>query len=154
MRIFFIASFVLVLSCQQAKAAEAIQKISHRIATNEQVSENMVKDAIESGLWNTKKTAVALTIRKAAGTLCFVLIRQSQNRFMTVDVRNVESSNFGKLGSPRMHYDRYETAPTKWLERDDSNYQVVFRTHAWKDGQRFTVKEPLIIKSDGTPLWR
>ena len=42
----------------------------------------------------------------------------------------------------------------EWLRKDDSHFQVVFRTCAWKDGQRYTVEEPLIITKDGKPLWR
>jgi hypothetical protein len=54
-------------------------------------------------------------------------------------------------GSPE-HLEREE--PVEWLRRDDGLFQLVMRTRAWKAGQRFSVSEALVIKPDGTVLWR
>jgi hypothetical protein len=40
------------------------------------------------------------------------------------------------------------------VQRDDGLFQVIMRTRAWKSGKRYTVSEPLVIRADGTPLYR
>ena len=49
---------------------------------------------------------------------------------------------------------RFETTPVAWLHRDDGLLGVSMRTRAWRSGQRYTVSEPLLIRPDGTVLWR
>jgi len=74
---------------------------------------------------------------------------------LAVEASGVEGGNFGKLGiAGRSGYDRFETTPTQWLQREDGWFQDVMRTRAWKAGKRYTVSEKLLIKPDGTVLWR
>jgi len=150
----FIILIAIILIAVQVMAEESFEDISHQIAAKAQIDVNLVKDGIKSGLWNSEKTAAALSINKSGGSLCLVLIKRPNKSFIVVDVSNVEYGNFGKFGYPRSYYDRYETTPVEWLKRDDSHFQIVFRTRAWKDGQRYTVKEPLIVKKNGEPIWR
>jgi predicted DNA-binding protein len=154
MKIYFYTIIAIISIAMQVMAADRLENISSQIAKNKQINVGLVKDAIEKGLWNSEKTALALSIYKPGGSVCLVLIKHSNTNFTVVDVSNVENGNFGKLGYPRSYYDRYETKPVEWMIRDDSHYQVVFDTRAWKGDQRYTVTEPLIVKADGTPVWR
>lgn len=61
----------------------------------------------------------------------------------------------GKLGlNVRETYDSFALGPVKWIERSDGLYMLEIKTHAWKDGQRYTVSEPVVISAEGKPLWR
>ena len=114
----------------------------------------MVIRSSGSALWNTNRTAVAVAISRPAPSLVYVFIRQRNDTFLTVDVSGVESGNFGKLGRSRREYTRFETTPIKWLPRDDGYLQIVVRTRAWTGRQRYTVSEPLVIRADGSPVFR
>ena len=118
------------------------------------VPEVEIARAIRQALWNTNRTAVAVSIAQPTASRLFVFIRQRGGSFQTVDISGVESGNFGKLGRSRAEYTRFETVPVTWLPRDDGYLQVVVRTRAWRGRQRYTVSEPLVIRSDGTPVWR
>lgn len=118
------------------------------------VPEPEITRAVRAALWNTNRTAVAVSISHPAASRIFVFIRQPDDRFLTVDVSAVEGGNFGKLGRSRKEYTRFETVPVQWLPRDDGVFQVVMRTRAWAGRQRLTVSEPLVIRPDGTPVWR
>jgi hypothetical protein len=129
--------------------------VAARKALPQDISTNVIVRALGTGLWNSNKTAVAIVITKPKASLIFVLLRQTSGKYLAVDVGAVEGGNFGKLGTAgRAGYDRFETTPVEWLYRDDGMFQVVMRTRAWKLGKRYTVLEPLIIRPDGTPLWR
>ena len=77
------------------------------------------------------------------------------NKFIISDVSLVESGNFGKLGTAtRNKYEKYKTFPTKWLKTEGDYFQIEFTTQAWKNGQRYTVKEPLVVNFDGSLEFR
>ena len=91
----------------------------------------------------------------SAGFSRFCVLRQPDGAYLVADASGVEVGNFVKLGFlPRADYERFETIPVEWLHRDDGLFQVRIRTRAWKAGQRYTVYEPLIIRPDGTVLYR
>lgn len=123
---------------------------------NAAVPEAAFTRAIKTALWNTNQSAVAITVaaRHPTASLVYVLIRRPDGHYRPVDVSPVESGNFGKLGRDRTEYTRFETVPVKWLPRDDGCLQVVIRTRAWDGRKRYTVSEPLVIRADGTPVWR
>lgn len=81
-------------------------------------------------------------------------VRQGDGSFLEVDLSAVESGNFGKLGRGRGDYDRFETTAVEWLPRGDDLLQVRLQTRAWRQGQRYTVFEPLIYHRDGKVVWR
>ena len=110
--------------------------------------------ALPSALWNSNRTAVALALRRPAATLVYVFLRKPDDTFQAVEVSAVESGNFGKLGRPRNEYTRFETLPVRWLPREDGHFQVMIETRAWRGRQRYRVSEPLVIRADGTPMWR
>lgn len=120
------------------------------------VSTNDVAKALDGGLWNSNRTALAVSIsRVPKPSIIFVFLKQSSGHYLAGDVSSVEGGNFGVLGmSGRGAYDRFETTPVEWLHRDDGRFQVVMRTRAWKAGRRYTVSEKLLISADGTPLYR
>lgn len=120
------------------------------------VSTNEIAKALNAGLWNTNRTAVAISInRSPKPSLIFVFLKQADGRYIAGNVSGVETGNFGVLGSSgRSGYDRFETTPMEWLHREDGLFQITMRTRAWKSGQRYTVSEKLVIRKDGTPLYR
>jgi hypothetical protein len=129
--------------------AAAQKSVPREIATNQLVR------ALESGLWNSNRTALAVSIAQPKRSVIFVFLRQTNGAYLAADASGVEDGNFGKLGiAGRTAYDRFETTPTEWLHREDGWFQVVMRTRAWKAGKRYTVSEKLLIKPDGTVLYR
>lgn len=118
-----------------------------------ETSSNKVVQVLQTGLWNTNRTAVAVSFVKPKASVIVVFLRQPNGAYLATDASGVEDGNFGKLGiGGRAGYERFETVPVQWLRRDDQLFQVVMRTRAWKNGKRYTVSEPLIIKPDGTVL--
>lgn len=105
-------------------------------------------------LANRDRTAVAVAVHRQQRSLVLILLRQTGGEYRAVDVSPVEEGNFGKLGFPRSRYDRFETQPVEWIARKDGLFQVVIRTRAWQSGCRYTTAEALIVRPDGTPLWR
>ena len=119
------------------------------------ISTNEIARVLNAGLWNPEKTAVAVSFARPEASLVFVFIRRGPGKYQAVDVSGVEGGNFGKLGiAGRKGYERFETTPIRWMQRDDGLYFVEIRTRAWKSGKRFTVSEPMLISTNGTPLWR
>lgn len=113
-----------------------------------------VERALRAGIWNRDKTALAIHLPVPRGTALLVFILQATGEWVPVDVSPVERANLGKLGVPGTAFDSVVTVPLRWLDRSDGLLQVEVRTRAWKSGQRFTVSEPLLIRPDGTVLWR
>lgn len=122
-----------------------------------EVATNLLARALKSGLWNSNRTAVAVSIAQPhpKSSLVFVFLRQMGGTYQAVDARGVEGSNLAKIGSVRRPcYDRFETTPTGWLHREDGRFMVEMRTRGWRGGQRYTSSEPLLISTNGTILWR
>lgn len=125
---------------------------SAREVLHEEIPLGGLAEVLGKGLWNSDCMAVAISIRrpqpKASQT--FIFLYQPDETFLAYDASGVEGGNFGKLGIPgRERCECYETTPIKWLYRDDGYFRVVIQTRAWKDGQRYTVAEPLVIWVDG-----
>lgn len=119
-----------------------------------EIATNQLMQALESGLWNSNRTAVAVSILQPSASVVLVFLRQTNGTYLAADASGVESGNFGKLGRPRTDYERFETTPVEWLHREDGRFVVRMRTRAWRSGQRYTVSEPLHIRADGTVLYR
>jgi hypothetical protein len=107
-----------------------------------------------SALWNTDKSAAVAAIPSISGTRVTAYLQQQDGTFLEIDLSAVERRNFGKLGRLSTEYDRFETKPVAWLPRQDGLLQVKIQTQAWRTGRRYTVWEPLILRRDGTVLWR
>lgn len=152
-----IIAFVCLLGAFAASAA--VDKPEFEPALRAAIQKAAVPEAestraMKAALWNTNRTAVAVSMSRPAAAMIFVFIRQRDGSFLTVDISAVESGNFGKLGRGRKEYTRFETVPIEWLPRERGYLQVVVRTTAWAGRQRYTVSEPLVIQPDGTPVWR
>lgn len=119
-----------------------------------EVPASELRQAVQGGLWNTARTAVVFVLSRPKGSQVVVLLHPPDGACLAVDVSRVEEGNFGKLGRPRTEFSRYETTPVRWLSREDGLFQVRLRTRAWRGGQRFTVSEDLLLRSDGTVLYR
>lgn len=156
---YFLAVIVFALSIPPVLSAYA-SKIDKKLIVSAQkamsatVGDKALQAALEGGRWNADKTAVVVVVHRSKGSIVFIFIRKDSGEYLAVDASGVERSNFGKLGFGRSYYERFETIPVEWLDRDDPMFQVSIRTSAWKNGQRFTVYEPLLFKADGTILWR
>jgi hypothetical protein len=108
----------------------------------------------DSALWNSDKSAAVAATPGTSGTRVTAYLQQQDGTFLEVDLSAVESGNFGKLGQRPTEYDRFETKPTAWLPRQDDLLQVTIQTQAWRANQRYTVSEPVIIRPNGSVIWR
>ena len=92
-------------------------------------------------LWSKNKKALAVCINSDSSK-CYVSIDS-----IKVDITKVEDANLGKLGlRPRNAYSKIINFPSKWLQASNNEYLVNITTHAWFNGQRYTVTEPVYIK--------
>ena len=137
----------------QQDLSSSLLAVARSVAPVE-VEDSELAAAIESGLWNPDRSAIATVIPRSEASVILVYLRQSDGSFLATDASGVESGNFGFFGRPRSDYERFETEPIEWRQRDDGRFQVVMRTRAWRMGQRYTVAEPLLIDPDGTVLYR
>ena len=128
--------------------------LAARKALPQDISTNETIRVLQSGLWNSNRTAVAVSLSRPKASVIVVFLRKANGTYLAANASGVERGNFGKLGRGRTDYDRFETTPVEWLYREDRWFQVVMRTRAWRAGQRYTVSEPLLIKPDGTVLYR
>ena len=144
---------VAVASGNESRVDAALLAAAQRAMPRE-IATNQLIRALESGLWNSNRTAVAVSITQPKASLVFVFLRQANGTYLATHASGVEGGNFGKVGRPRADYERFETTPVGWLHREDGWFQVRMRTRAWRGGQRYTVSEPLLIKPDGTVLYR
>ncbi len=93
-------------------------------------------------LWNKEKTALAFCTKEIP-TKCYVV-----DSAQVVDVTALELANIGKLGLySRQDYEKIISLPHKWLRTESDFYLVSFKTQAWRNGQRYTVKEPTLVKN-------
>ncbi|MHC1764608.1 MAG: hypothetical protein AB9869_09905 [Verrucomicrobiia bacterium] len=97
----------------------------------EEISTEEIGTGLKIGLWNTDRTAIAVSFPKPEASVIFVFLRQTDGSYLAADASGVEGGNFGKLGiAGRKGYDRFETTPVQWLRREDGWFQVVMRTSA------------------------
>ena len=126
--------------------AAARQALPQGISTNE------ISRTLDTGLWNSNRTAVAISLASLKAPTAFVFLKQTDGKYLAVDM-SIEGLGIGAMGTAgRSAYERLELTPIQWLRRDDGMFMVLMRTRAWKDGQRYTVSKPLLIRQDGTIL--
>ncbi len=131
-------------------AAAAQKALSGAVSTND------IAKALEKGCWNSNFTAIAISINKAPEpSLIFVFLKQANGQYLAVNVSAVEDGNLGRLGTPeRAAYEHVETILVGWAKRDDGNFEISMWTMAYKAGRRHRIPERLLIRADGTPLYR
>jgi hypothetical protein len=138
----------------EARVTETLLASARNVVPQD-ITTNELLRVLQAGLWNSNRTAVAVSFPRQNASVIFVFLQQTNGTYLAVNASGVEGGNLGVLGSRgRKDYDRFETTPVKWLYRDDGRFQVVMRTRAWRSGRRYTVSEPLLISPNGTVLWR
>jgi len=138
MKLILAASIYFILS-SALFAEESIETRIKKLSVLQNISDTDFNKGISTGLWNNEKTALAITFHSSTKTICLVIITLN-NKFIISDVSQVESGNFGKLGTAtRNKYEKYKTFPTKWLKTEGDYFQIEFTTQAWKNGQRYTL---------------
>jgi len=148
--IFATLALGIALAVQPATAQQSDQLLRSAKAAWPGASVSELSSNLQSGIWRQDKAALA-----ACKTTCHIFIRQADGSFIAVDVSGVEGQNLGKLGvRERKDYSRVETHPIRWLSRRDGLLQVEMRTYAWLSGQRYSSTEYLLLRPDGTVLWR
>ncbi len=120
------------------------------------LSATAVEDGLGKVLLHPNGNDVAAGFQSQKGSFVAIFLLQKTGSYLGVDVSAAERVNVGGIG-PHRNYKSMETVPTGWLSRpqNDDAVQVWLQTRAWDlSGQRYTIREPLIIKRDGTVLWR
>lgn len=159
-RTISVIMFVLIATTSTLAAESYVDGpllLAARKALPQSISTNDLVKVLQAGLWNSNRTGVAISLprQKAKGSLVFVFLRQTNGVYLAVEASGVEGGNLGKLGiAGPAPFDRIETTPIRWHAHEDGVFHVEMRTRAWKDGKRYTVSEPLLIRSNGTILWR
>ena len=93
-------------------------------------------------IWNSDKTASASCVLNKFPT-CQVVLNGK-----IIDVTKVTYSNIVKLGTLGIiDYEKVVTEPIEWLKNTNDIQLIKFRTQAWRNGQRYTVVEPVLIKN-------
>lgn len=116
---------------------------------------DLVAEANASGIWTSDRTAAAVSIPMKNRTAVYVLLMNPSGEFTTADVSRIEDGVFRKLGlAQRSDYERYETRPIELSTLDDGNLLLKVRLRAWRNGQRYTVSGPVIVRADGSVLWQ
>ena len=123
-----------------------------RKALPQAISSNEISKALNTGLWNSNRTGVAVCLTNSKASTAFVFLKQTGGDYLAVDI-STEGLGIWQIGiAPRSAYERLELTPVRWLARDDGMFMVLMRTRAWKAGQRYTVSKPVLIRQDGTIL--
>lgn len=147
--------FMLIATVSAGESwVDAALLASAQKAMPREIGTNQLVRALESGLWTSNRSAVAISIAQPKASVVLVFLRQNDGTYLAVDASRVEGGNFGKLGRPRSDYERFETTPVEWGYPEGGRFLVWMRTRAWRGGQRYTVSEPLVISTNGTVLWR
>jgi hypothetical protein len=153
-RVILLVMFVAAGALAAESRVDDTLLAAARMALPQYITTNEMVRVLQGGLWNSHRTAVAASFPRPKASVIFVFLQQTNGTYLAVDAGGVEGGNFGKLGRGREDYDRFETTPVQWLNREDGRFQVVMRTRAWRARQRYTVSEPLLINPSGTVFWR
>ena len=145
---FFIS---IGLSMGMALANEPVLKKAREVASADGVSEKEIETGIKAAMWKKDLSAVAFSFHRPKGSLCILIIRQPTGDYNVVKINHAESANFGRLGFGRDHYERFRSKPLRWEDRDDVFY-LIYQTQAWRKGQRYTVRSPIVVTLAGKRL--
>ncbi|NHB57067.1 hypothetical protein G9F32_03335 [Acinetobacter sp. 194] len=108
----------------------------------------------EHAFWNADRTLAVASEKKGKRTNLMLYIHRLSH-LREIDISQVEGMNLGKLGlGRREYYDRIETTPIAWVQRNDGKFQVDIQTQVWKNGKRQTVKEYVVFDANGMVYWR
>ena len=121
----------------------------------EGMGKKTVDELVRSALWSEDGGAVIMFVNGKNGVYMVGFVRVADGAMKNFDISAVESANFGKLGMDRKKFSRWETKPTGWSIPEAGIFRLMVVTTAWdQEGKRYTMREPMIIRKDGSPLWR
>ena len=93
-------------------------------------------------IWNSDKSASAFCSSDDM-PVCHISINETN-----IDVSQVTITNIGKLGIAKIYdYEKVITKPIEWLKSSSDIQMVKFKTQAWRNGQSYTVTEPVLVKN-------
>lgn len=101
---------------------------------------SLASEDVHPPVWSQDKTAVAFC-ENSDTSVCYVICNDK-----VANVSPVERANLGKIGHYK--YEKIVTYPISWESNNKFGCMFWFKTHAWVNGQRHTVKEPVAV-SDG-----
>jgi hypothetical protein len=114
-----------------------------------------IAEAEASGVWNDNRTAAAISIPSENRTNIYVLLVHPDDQHVAIDISRIEDGLFAKLGTAdRTEYEKYESTPIEWEALENGKLLLTVRLRVWRDGQRYTVSGPVIIRPDGSVLWQ
>lgn len=100
--------------------------------------------------WAAGGSAVALTVSDSNHSDVAAFVRSTIGEWKGIDVSAVLNDQLGKLGRPRTDFERIENRALDWSETSDESHLFWVQTRLWdKAGQRYTLKEPILINSHG-----
>lgn len=115
----------------------------------------IIESARDHGLWSEDQTAAAVSIRDEYRNHIYVLVAQPAGGFFVVDITPIEQALVGKLGTfDKSEYEHLETHPAEWLSKSYDHWILSVRLEAWREGRRYVVDGPVVIKFDGTIVWQ
>jgi hypothetical protein len=152
--LIIICCFAMHLSCAaDGMETELVQAAIKHLSQS--FTEEDIRNSVKQGLWNAGRSAVVIALPGTKKTTIVMFIQGNGKSFKPVDISLVEDGSLGKIGiGGRKSCSKVESVPVEWIARDDECFQIKIRTRAWKDGQRYTVYEPLIVTADGRALYR
>jgi len=147
-----LVTLMVVFDVRAQSSPDASLFAAARTALPSSISAVEIREAMDAGLWNGSRTAVAICLPKQKVPAAWVFIRQPGGNFLSVDVSK-EGLGIGRIGiAPQSAYERLELAPVAWPQGDAEMLTIIMRTRAWKAGRRYTISKPLWIRQDGTIL--
>lgn len=115
----FIQIFTMSFAEQKPLDSALISAVRKLDLKDKGINAGQMIAALENGVWNPNRTAVAASVDNPDGTVIFVFLKQTGGTYLSVDVSQVEGANFGALGlRPRTDYERFETKPIEWRNAD------------------------------------
>ena len=151
---------MLVLSIVWSEAAVDAADVDQMILAVQKVAmdditEGELASAIEAGLWNEERTALAIAIPKSKRTFLFVLVEQSSGDYVAADVSPVEDALFRKISlAERAEYKSYKSSPYQWVHGNGSMQILLVRLVAWTKFGGYSVQGPVVVKDDGSIVWQ
>ena len=102
-----------------------------RIALPRSISTSEISRALDLGLWNSNRTALAICFTNSKASTVFVFVKQKSGKYLAVDA-SIEGLGIGAIGiAGRSAYERLELTPVQWLHRDDGTFMVLMRRRKW-----------------------
>ena len=154
-----IASLGVCFFCVAVHAQSRLSTEIFPILRNEfpHLASNEIAGAVGAALWNSNRTAVALSLTNALtnGTATRIFVLVDTGSAISVVGADVQADHLHRLAFPQgSAYDRAETAPVRWIPWPTGEFLVIVRTRIWKGSEAiYSIEAPLVVDRKGR-LWR